>query len=72
MVFQSYFENREQYLKLSEILSDLERINIGVWQGTILGSILFVVYLNALLKLKIAGQIVSFADDMTLVFKGNT
>ena len=41
-------------------------------QGTVLGPILFIAYINSLLKLEVGGLIVSYADDTALVFSGES
>lgn len=45
-------------------------MKIGVPQGTVLGPILFVTYMNSLLKLETGGSIISYADDTALIFNG--
>ena len=46
--FKSYLSNRWQYVKLNGKCSDLERIDIGIPQGSILGPLLFLLYIKDL------------------------
>ena len=63
--FKSYLDNRMQYLDFKGSKSDLANITCGVPQGSILGPILFLIYINdinASTKL----NLLSFADDTTV------
>ena len=63
----SYLSNRTQCTKYYGAVSDALQITSGVPQGSILGPILFNVYLNRLLKLLPDECAVAYADDLTLV-----
>ena len=63
----SYLSNRTLCTKYYGAVSDALQINSGVPQGSILGPILFNVYLNRLLKLLLDECTVPYADNLTLV-----
>lgn len=60
-------------LKLNNVRSEKLRIVTGIPQGTVLGPLLFISYINPLLRLSgIGGMIISYADDTVLVFAEDT
>ena len=44
--FKSYLENRKQYVIYNNCKSDMGTITHGVPQGSILGTLLFIIYMN--------------------------
>ena len=62
--FKSYLKNRKQRVDINGVISDEKIINISVLQGTTLGPILFLCYINDIHK---ATQLslYLFADDTT-------
>ena len=64
--FDSYLTNRTQQVYISGKLSESNTISIGVPQGSVLGPLLFLVYINDL-PLSISSCVLDlFADDATL------
>lgn len=63
--FQNYLFERKQYLNFNGVLSDTLRITCGVPQGSILGPILFLLYINDIQN-STALKLLSFADDTTI------
>ena len=67
--FKSYLSNRKQYVNWHGSNSKIETVSCGVPQGSILGHLLFTLYVNDLSK--VSNKIVSilFADGTTILFE---
>ena len=61
-LFASYLSNRRQYTKIRNENSNLHKITFGVPQGSSLGPILFLLYINEM-PLVTKFDITLFADD---------
>ena len=64
--FESYLTGRSQCVKLNSMISDILPVAYGVPQGSILGPILFSIYINDISNIVNCG-IVLYADD-TVIF----
>merc|ERR1712208_74613 len=64
---KSYLSNRQQYVFYNGTNSNSKNINCGVPQGSILGPLLFIIYINNLPSATKILTSVLFADDTTLV-----
>lgn len=70
--FSSYLRGRYQVVRMGEEFSFPLRVTSGVPQGSTLGPLLFLIYVNELLQLKIHGRIYSFADDTSVLFSAKS
>ena len=66
-LFKNYLTNRQQYVSLEDKSSKLLEINTGVPPGSILGPLLFLIYVNDFIKCSDILFFIFFADDTTLI-----
>ena len=71
-LIKSYLQNREQVVSINNVLSKPRIIKYGIPQGTVLGPILFNVFINDLSQSTVKCEITSFADDTVLLFSTNS
>lgn len=70
-IFRNYLANRPQYVRIGNRLSEVQMVGCGVPQGTVLGPVLFTIYVNELLELQTKGKIIAYADDTAIYYKSN-
>ena len=69
-LIQSFISNRHYFVSANGIKSDTKMINIGVPQGSTLGPLLFLIYINDMCNSSSILEILQFADDTTLTLSG--
>ena len=67
--FANYLENRFQSVKLENVVSSPKTVNFGVPQGSVLGPILFNIYVNDLVTSLPNCFIVQYADDTQILLE---
>ena len=67
---KNYLYNRKQYTVVNNVSSDVETINCGVPQGSVLGPLLFLVYINDISNVVTDSKLKLFADDTNLFIFG--
>ena len=65
--FRSYLTNRTQYIEIDGIKSNSRPLLIGVPQGSILGPLLFIIYMNDINKVSSKFDFILYADDTTMI-----
>ena len=65
-LLKSYLTNRKQYVQLSDVRSSVRQISVRVHQGSILGQLLFNIYINGIVKSSAKFNFILYADDTTL------
>ena len=65
-LFHSYLIDRKQYNEIEDATSEILPIQIGVPQGSILGPILFIIYVNDFSQCSNKFDCFMYADDTTL------
>ena len=68
--FESYLSERKQFVKINSTQSAPQPIVYGVPQGSILGPLLFVIYINDLPGICNFAKFILYADDANIIITG--
>ena len=70
--FKSYLSNRSQFTRVNGVDSKVQNIGIGVPQGSCLGPLLFLLYINDLPKTINNANVYMYADDTSLSYQNHS
>ena len=69
--FSNYLKDRSQCVEINRVRSSYKCINCGVPQGSILGPLLFIIYINDIINCSALLYFILFADDTNLLYSCN-
>ena len=69
---RSYLRNRKQFVSVNNTDSSTVDITYGVPQGSILGPLLFIIYINDIPEISSFAKFILYADDANIIVTANT
>ena len=70
--FQSYLSDRQQFCKVNGISSNLQCLKCGITQGSCLGPLLFLLFINEMPLSPHNSKVTMYADDTSLTYASNS
>lgn len=70
-LFRDFLSNRLQFVQVGDAKSTKLPVKCGVPQGSVLGPLLFLIYINDVKNISFNGKLFMYADDLCLVYRYN-
>ena len=71
-LFRSYIKDRRQCVRIKKTVSEFKITKYGIAQGTVMCPFLFLLYVNDMVHCGNECDMVMFADDTALLFRGDS
>ena len=69
---KSYLSNRQQFVSVNGSVSSTMTLEYGIPQGSILGPLLFIIYINDIPEIARYAKFILYADDTNIIITANT
>jgi ribonucleases P/MRP protein subunit RPP40 len=66
--FQTYLNSRQQFVCIDGAYSQVQATKNGVPQGSVLGPLLFLLYISDIMFLELSGEHFLYADDIAMLY----
>ena len=66
-LLKSYLLDRSQYVQIDNVKSNLHSVSCGIPQGSVIGPLLFNIFINDIINATTKFTLIMYADDTTLV-----
>lgn len=66
--FEDYLTGRSQYVEINNEKSSVKPIKYGVPQGSVIGPLLFLIYINNIKDIGLCADVYMYADDIVLLY----
>lgn len=67
-MLSSYLLNRSQVVKIENNISSAQNLSFGIAQGSIIGTLMFLIYIDNIDKIGLLGHLTLYADDTCLFY----